>query len=103
MGGQEIVFDLLKTAEFKRWYEKQTIKVQVVIDARLQRIVFDGHFGTINKFDGLIELKWKSGLRVYTHRQDRKVLIILLGGNKNAQSYDIRKAKKILREIFGEA
>ena len=96
-------FEIIKTAEFEEWFDDQSMKTKVIIDARLQRIALDGHFGTINTFDGLIELKWTSGLRIYTHRFENKTLIILLGGNKNGQDRDIRKAKKILAQILEEA
>jgi putative component of toxin-antitoxin plasmid stabilization module len=40
-------------------------------------------------------LKWKSGLRVYAHRNEATLMIVLLGGNKNGQNKDIRQAQKI--------
>ena len=96
-------FEIVKTAEYEEWFDDQSLKTKVIIDARLQRIALDGHFGTINTFEGLIELKWKSGMRVYTYRHETRTLIILLGGNKNGQNRDIRKAKKILAQILEEA
>lgn len=40
----------------------------------------------------------EDGRRVYyVYLQDEEILL-LLGGNKNGQSYDINQAKKILRE-----
>lgn len=91
--------EIVKTAEFKQWFSKLPEKTQLIVNARLQRIEYDSHFGTINAFDGLIELKWKSGLRIYTHRWGDRLLIVLLGGNKNGQSKDIRQVKKILKDI----
>ena len=91
--------EILKTTEFKQWFSSQPEKTRLIVNARLQRIELDGHFGTINVFDNLIELKWKSGLRVYTHRFGNRLLIVLLGGNKNGQGRDIRQAKKILKNI----
>ena len=96
-------FEIIKTAEFEEWFDDQSMKTKVIIDSRLQRIALDGHFGTINTFEELIELKWTSGMRVYTHRYGARMLIILLGGNKNGQDRDIRKAKKILAQILEEA
>ncbi len=91
--------EIRKTPEFKQWFSKLPEKTQIIINARLQRIEHDSHFGTVNIFDGLIELKWKTGLRVYTHRMGQRLLIVLLGGNKNGQSKGIRQAKKILKDI----
>ena len=101
-GDPEVFYEILKIAEFDEWFAQQTVKTKVIVAARLQRIIFDNHFGTINTFDDLIELKWAGGLRVYTHRFGKKTLIILLGGNKNGQDRDIRKAKKILAKVIEE-
>ena len=91
--------NLFRTKEFGGWFSGLPDKTQLIVNARLQRIENEGHFGTINSFDGLIELKWKSGLRVYTHRHEATLIIVLLGGNKNGQSKDIRQAQKILKSI----
>jgi putative addiction module killer protein len=91
--------EIFKTKEFDRWFSRLPEKTRLIINARLQRIECDRHFGTINTFDEIIELKWNSGFRVYTHRFENRILIILLGGNKNGQSKDIRQAKKILAYI----
>ncbi|MBI2605899.1 MAG: type II toxin-antitoxin system RelE/ParE family toxin [Deltaproteobacteria bacterium] len=97
------IYEIRKTAEYEKWFAEQQEKTKVIVDARLQRIAIDGHFGTINVFGGLIELKWKSGLRIYTHRVGSKVLIVLLGGNKNGQDRDISQAKKVLARFLEEA
>jgi hypothetical protein len=49
---------------------------------------------------GITELRWKSGLRVYSAERISN-LILLLGGNKNGQDKDIRKAKRLLSQIDG--
>lgn len=90
----DLKFQILRTQEFNNWMESQAETVQSLVLARLHRISVDGHFGTTNHFDGLIELKWKSGLRVYTARIGQMV-----GGNKNGQNKDINKAKKVLNKI----
>lgn len=92
-------FQVLKTQEFNQWMNSQTDVVQSLILARLLRISVDGHFGVTNHFDGLVELKWKSGLRVYTARIGQMVIVVLGGGNKNGQSKDIKQAKKVLNKV----
>ena len=93
---------IIKTVAFHEWFQQQSDKTQLIINARIQRIELDGHWGTINRFDSLIELKWKSGIRIYTHLVKGRVVIILLGGNKNGQNKDIKKAKKLLAEVLVE-
>jgi putative addiction module killer protein len=96
---KQLKFQLLRSQEFNIWFEKQTEATQGLILARLHRISVEGHFGTTNYFDDLIELKWVSGLRVYTARIGRMIIIILGGGNKNGQNKDIKNAKKTLEKI----
>ncbi len=92
-------YRVFRTEEFSDWLETQPPKSKTQIEKRIMRIQHNGHFGTINGVeDGVFELKWKDGRRVYyVYLQDKDVLL-LLGGNKNGQSYAINQAKKILRE-----
>lgn len=91
-----------QTDEFDLGYERQNIKTQVVVTARLRRMREEGYFGWVKKFDGLMELKWTSGLRLYLIEKHNEQVIILLGGNKNGQKKDIEKAKKISKSYFEE-
>lgn len=93
-------YQILKSFEFIEWLEQQNPKTQEIINARLDRIHNEGHFGLVHRFDGLIELKWISGIRVYTFIHEEVILIVLFGGNKNGQDKDIQKAKKIRQSIF---
>ncbi|WP_295900324.1 type II toxin-antitoxin system RelE/ParE family toxin [uncultured Bdellovibrio sp.] len=93
------MFSLLKTDHFEEWLKRQDRETQAKIQMRLDRIALDSHFGVMKFFDGLIELKWKSGLRVYIARVESKLIVILAGGTKHGQSKDIEKAKKLLKEI----
>lgn len=95
----KVSYKLYRTPEFDLWFYNQTTSTQDLILARLNRISLVGHFGTINYFDGMIELKWKSGLRVYLVRFKNQIIVVLGGGNKNGQSKDIRKAKILAQEI----
>lgn len=91
--------EIIKSEAFSVWYYGIDKHNQRIVDARLVRIEEEGHFGTVSRFAGITELKWKSGLRVYT-AEIRPDLFVLLGGNKNGQEKDIRKSKKILAEII---
>jgi len=91
-------FRLFKTEIFANWYKDLDLYTQKIVYARLIRIEQEGHFGTVNRFDRITELKWRSGLRIYTVVVAPNVFV-LLGGNKNEQEKDIRKAKKILGKI----
>lgn len=94
---------LKRLSEFATWLAGESPKGQLQVEERLKRIQDHSHFGDFRDLgDGLAELKWKSGRRVYfsmTHDQDGKILILILGGNKNGQDKDIRQARRLLAEI----
>ncbi|HRK08631.1 MAG TPA: type II toxin-antitoxin system RelE/ParE family toxin [Pseudobdellovibrionaceae bacterium] len=90
-------FNLEKTSEFNEWFLDQTDKIKGLVTARFSRIEVAGHFGVVNSVgDGVFELKWKIGLRVYFAYLDRKRIVVLLGGTKHGQKADIKKAKSLL-------
>lgn len=95
-----------ETAEYIKWFEKQTLKEQAQIQARIARIRTDGHFGTAKKLaENLAELKWRNGRRIYfttTLDEEGNTIILLIGGNKNSQTKDIKKAKSIIKNLSEE-
>jgi putative addiction module killer protein len=92
-------FDVFKTDEFEEWLNEQPPKTRTIIKARLDLISL-GHFGSHKRFEGLIELKWLNGIRVYTFMWGTAIVVALHGGNKNGQNRDIKKAKKIRDEVL---
>ena len=93
-----------RTPEFKNWFDKQDEKGKAQIDARLKNIELHNYFGDHKSLnENLLELRWKSGRRVYYSLILKEELtLVLLGGLKNAQKKDIQKARKILkRETIG--
>lgn len=92
-------YRVLKTAEFEQWLSKEPNKHRAQILARLD-LVSLGHFGDHKRFEGLIELSWLNGTRVYSFLWGSAIVVALYGGNKNAQNRDIQKAKKIRNEIL---
>lgn len=98
-GADIVIYEIFKTEEFMLWFQQQNLKTQLIIDGRLDRIECEGHWDFTNRFDELIELKWTSGMRIYTSLLNGKIVIILGGGNKNGQSKDIKKAKSLLKQI----
>ena len=89
---------VLKTGEFVKWLKKQPPKTKAIITSRLDMLAI-GHFGDCKRFEGLIEFRWKNGMRMYAFAFDKKIIVMLFGGNKNGQDYDIKKAKKIREKI----
>lgn len=66
--------------------------------ARLKNIKNFVHFGNV-KYLGkrLSELRWKNGRRIYFYREDNNIIILLIGGLKNEQKKDIKKAYLFLK------
>ena len=91
---------LYHTDEFEDWHNNLDTKTRDIIRFRLERLEIYGHFGHVRIIDGIIELKWGSGFRVYLCKLAPNKLMILYGGNKNGQDRDIQAAKRIKkREI----
>jgi putative addiction module killer protein len=92
-------YEVLKTSEFDAWLTVQQPKIRTLVAARLDLLSL-GHLGDHKRFEGLIELRWKNGTRVYTFMWSNAIVVALNGGNKNAQTKDIKKAVKIRNEIL---
>ena len=92
---------ITKAPEFEEWLERLRIKEQAQVEARLYRIEAFGHFGDIQPLQGseypLFELRWKNGWRVYFYREEKASIRLLVGGKKNDQKKDIKKAETLLR------
>lgn len=94
-------YKFYKTREYQNWLEKETYKSQVQITDRLTKIQTEGYFGDHKPLvDDVWELKWVNGRRLYYAYLAEIDLILLLGGNKNGQSKDITKAKKIFKKYI---
>ena len=89
---------IYRTKEYREWHETQTFKSQWQIDTRLSNIENYGHFGNHRFLGGIWELKWECGRRIYYVLIQNKNVLLLLGGLKNAQKKDIKKAKLIFKK-----
>lgn len=93
------------TSEYSDWYEAQTDKIRAQIDARLLKIQEHDHYGHVKRLSSvLFEIKFNNGNRIYCTEKivDGKTVILILGGNKNGQDKDIKRAKKIAEKIHGD-
>lgn len=100
-----------KTKQYKKWFSKQKDKTKrLVVLKRLLRIEKDGYFGDYKELDeGVYELRFLSlGVRIYYSFRNVKdingetkteMVLLLCGGGKTSQQDDIKKAKRINKEI----
>lgn len=94
-------YNVYETEEYKEWLESETLKSQRQIHSRVLKIEEEGHFGHHKYLQGpgVWELKFNDGRRIYYAPVPESNLILLLGGNKNGQDKDIKKATKIFSKI----
>ena len=88
---------VIRSTEFERWLSTESAKIQALVEARVFRIEHYDHFGDAKHLgEGLSELRWKNGLRVYFARVGSRTIVLLHGGGKNDQKNDIKKARILL-------
>ena len=90
---------IIRTDEYEHWLIVQSAKIQALIESRVFRLEHYNHFGEYRHLGrGLIELKWKLGLRIYFCQLNNSIILLIYGGNKNEQKKDIKKARNILEK-----
>ena len=95
------LFTIHKLPDFLEWFRCEPIKSQNQILARISRIELDGYFGNHkNLLDDLWELKFNDGRRIYYANAGNLQVILLIGGNKNGQKKDIKKARTLIKQII---
>ena len=83
---------------FVDWLNSLTVKEQLKVESRIEKIENLGHFGDVKDLkDGVAELRWKNGWRAYFIKEASRTILLLLGGDKNGQKQDIKKAKILAR------
>jgi putative addiction module killer protein len=96
-------YEIKLTAEFLSWRDSQPEKSRAQIEKRISLIRSEGHFGDHKDLgEDICELRWDSGRRIYYAIIPPKNMIIILGGNKNGQSYDIQQARRIFGKWRGQ-
>lgn len=89
-------YDVLRTRDFGIWEESLSPKNVAIVRNRIFLIAEHGYFGDFKHLgDGLLELRWKNGIRVYFIKIDNKKILLLIGGHKNGQKKDIKKARNM--------
>lgn len=96
------MYIIQKTECFNAWLIRlNDIRAKGKILARLKRAEL-GNLGDHKSVgEGVFEMRvnYGPGYRLYFTRSKGVVIILLIGGDKSSQSKDIKKAKKIAKEI----
>ena len=85
---------------FKVWFEKLEHTTRAVVARKIQIVARGGGKKSIKSLrDGIFEIKisYGPGYRVYFAKEDDAIVILLIGGDKKSQRYDIEKAKGFWR------
>ena len=93
------MFFIEKTTEFDKWLKGlKDLKAKSRILFRIQKLENDEHFGDSKVVgDGIREMRinFAKGYRVYFKEKDRKIIILLVVGEKSTQQKNIlQKLKK---------
>lgn len=92
-----------KTTEFDKWLTKlKDLRAKAKILFRIQKLEKNEHFGDCESVgDGIRELKvnYAKGYRIYFKEKERKIIVLLIGGDKSTQQKDIEKAKNIWNKL----
>ena len=91
---------LYKTDGFIKWTKKLSKKAQRLVHSRLDMISI-GHLGDHKQFEGIIEFRWKNGMRIYGFEWEDN-LLLTNGGYKHEQKKDVEKTKKIKESVFNK-
>ena len=91
-----------QTETFAKWLiSMRDLRAQVAIARRIDRACA-GNFGDVKSVgEGVSEMRidMGAGYRVYFTVRQRKVVFLLVGGDKSTQSSDIRTAISLAKEI----
>jgi putative addiction module killer protein len=91
--------DINNKLPFSEWYNSLDNSPKAAIIKRLQKVERGLYGKTRNLKQGLIELKFENGLRIYFVEDGNKIIILLLGGGKKKQNKDIKKAYEYIEDL----
>lgn len=91
-----------QTETFAQWHAAlRDLRARVAIARRIERAA-NGNLGDARLLGGKVsELRVDGGpgYRVYFTQRDAVLLILLCGGDKSTQASDIRRARKLVKEL----
>lgn len=93
-----------RSKAYKAWYRSLSSKDRGIVDTRVDTYIELGKLVRTKLLDGdygLYEFKWDSGMRVYYSilvDEEGRLMLLLVGGNKNSQDRDITLAKNLIRK-----
>jgi putative addiction module killer protein len=97
------MIEIKTTQIFEKWFATlKDIRAKAMIDMRLARLQ-RGNFGDAKAVgNGVHELRihYGAGYRVYFINEGMQIVVLLCGGDKATQDTDIKRAKRIAKELL---
>lgn len=91
-----------QTKTFAQWHAAvRDLRAKIAIARRIER-ASAGNLGDVKAVgDGVSEMRIDvgAGYRVYYTTRDQVLIILLVGGDKSTQPADIKRAKKMAKEV----
>lgn len=104
--GIENFVDEKGKSPFSRWLVSlKDVQARAIIRTRLNRVRL-GNLGDCKSVGkGVHELRvvYGAGYRIYFGKESKNKIILLLGGTKNSQKEDIKKAQSLWKEFCEES
>lgn len=100
------MYRIRQTLEFQDWLDGLADqRAQVRIAARLRRAGLGnlGDWKPIGDRVSQMRVDTGPGYRLYFTRRGMTVILMLVGGDNSTQKHDIRRAKRIARELESES
>ena len=95
-------YSIQQTQVFAAWHSSvRDLRAKIAIGRRIERASM-GNLGDIKTLgNGISEMRVDVGVgyRVYFTLRGRALVILLVGGDKSSQEADIRRAKKMAKEV----
>jgi len=95
-------YSIQQTQAFTHWCSAiRDLRAKITIARRIERASV-GNLGDFKMLGGGVSemrIDVGAGYRVYFTLRGREVVILLAGGDKSSQEADIRRAKKLAKEV----
>ena len=94
--------EIRTTDTYSRWFRRlRDREAKRIIDTRIARLA-KGNPGDVAPVGGGVSelrIDYGPGYRVYYAQRERRLIILLAGGDKDSQSRDIVRARNLAREL----
>jgi putative addiction module killer protein len=95
------MYEVTQTKEFERWHrELRDSRAIARVTTAIERLQFGliGDFKSVGQGVSEIRIPYGPGYRLYYTMKERKLVVLLCGGDKSNQKRDIKKAQKLKEE-----